>query len=364
MIKIRDFAKICNTTTQTLRYYDAEGLLKADYVDSSSGYRYYTPEAVERYKKIMFYKSLGFSLEDIKRLLTLSGKEMQNSLIQKKKEMVALIKNIQRQISVIEDLCKTDSISARFTRDIFRIPFENDPEVIGKWRLCGQIKDTENPDFSDFSEAPATIRKEIIFLPGGAFYWMFFWTKGTLYRISGKYNFAIPNSYRITEYRDTKYMILQYMSDDCIENGKDVIVLLYSQADKRAYTKEQIRLTDRTDIPFIEDPEVIGDWTVCDFVSEIADFKAGAVYTENCGASLSGVSFLPRGIFLRKHKNGTTQFLRYTKGVVLNHNMKTAEKYLIKKMCENEYLFIQHKSGDYSYGWKKPHWFVFKREKP
>ena len=36
MIKIGDLAKICNVSTQTLRYYDAEGVLKPDITDSSS----------------------------------------------------------------------------------------------------------------------------------------------------------------------------------------------------------------------------------------------------------------------------------------------------------------------------------------
>ena len=49
MIKIGDLAKICNVSTQTLRYYDAEGVLKPDITDSSSGYRFYSVDAVEKY---------------------------------------------------------------------------------------------------------------------------------------------------------------------------------------------------------------------------------------------------------------------------------------------------------------------------
>ena len=66
MIKIGDLAKICNVSTQTLRYYDTEGVLKPDITDSSSGYRFYSIDAVEKYKQILFYKNLGFSLDEIK----------------------------------------------------------------------------------------------------------------------------------------------------------------------------------------------------------------------------------------------------------------------------------------------------------
>ena len=68
MIKIGEFAKICNVSTQTLRYYDAVGLLKADIINSSSGYRFYSLDAVEKFKQILFYKDLGFSLEEIKKI--------------------------------------------------------------------------------------------------------------------------------------------------------------------------------------------------------------------------------------------------------------------------------------------------------
>ena len=63
MIKIGEFAKICNVSAQTLRYYDAEGVLKADVVDSSSGYRFYSIDAVDRYKKYYFIRILDLALK-------------------------------------------------------------------------------------------------------------------------------------------------------------------------------------------------------------------------------------------------------------------------------------------------------------
>ena len=60
MIKIGDLAKICNVSTQTLRYYDSEGVLKPDITDPSSGYRFYSVDAVEKYKKICFTRNSDF----------------------------------------------------------------------------------------------------------------------------------------------------------------------------------------------------------------------------------------------------------------------------------------------------------------
>ena len=54
MLKIGDFAKLCNVSARTLRYYDDEGVLKADFIDEATGYRFYSPEAKEKYQKIIF----------------------------------------------------------------------------------------------------------------------------------------------------------------------------------------------------------------------------------------------------------------------------------------------------------------------
>lgn len=62
MIKIGAFAKICNVSTQTLRYYDSVGILKADEIDPSSGYRFYSIDAVEKYKRITEVKKSLYRL--------------------------------------------------------------------------------------------------------------------------------------------------------------------------------------------------------------------------------------------------------------------------------------------------------------
>ncbi|MBO5023232.1 MAG: MerR family transcriptional regulator [Clostridia bacterium] len=75
MLKIGEFAKICNVSAQTLRFYDAEGVLCADFVDQESGYRYYEPEKINTYRRIVMLKDIGFSLDEIKLILGADGKE-------------------------------------------------------------------------------------------------------------------------------------------------------------------------------------------------------------------------------------------------------------------------------------------------
>ena len=66
MLKISEFASSVGWTVKTLRYYDEIGLLKPDYVDNYSGYRYYTEEQLKDAKIIDLFKSCYFSLDEIK----------------------------------------------------------------------------------------------------------------------------------------------------------------------------------------------------------------------------------------------------------------------------------------------------------
>lgn len=364
MIKIGDLAKICNVSTQTLRYYDAEGVLKPDITDSSSGYRFYSVDAVEKYKKILFYKDLGFSLEEIKKIQLASADELRNILQKKKETLSESIERFKGHIKTIDDICKGSS-EKPFLSEILLLPFENDAQMIGKWQLCGKLLD-ENELTSVEPVEEKTADTEIIFMPGGAFAWKYFWTKGTLYRISPKYTFAIPNPYKTVEYHGTRYMIVQFMSDDCIDYGEDSRMLVYRQIDNVAYTEQQIRPNiDKTDLPFVDDEPVHGEWVAVDFVPTIADFNPNLPYRDSKDIYMVGIQFLSRGICTRTIRSMTgnvTYMLRYTKGFVLNDKEMTAEEYQIKSIGGMNFLFVQHKSGDYFYGGMTPHWYVFERK--
>ena len=364
MIKIGDLAKICNVNTQTLRYYDAEGVLKPDITDSSSGYRFYSVGAVEKYKKILFYKELGFSLNEIKKIQLATNEELKDILKNKKATLSESIGRFKEQIKAIDSICEGTEKKPVLS-EILLLPFENDSQVVGKWQLCGKLLD-EN-DLTSLEDIGADIAdKEIIFMHGGTFAWKYFWTKGTLYRISPKYTFAIPNSYKTFEKNDVRYMIVQFMSDECIDYGEDISLLLYRQIDTVAYTEHQIRPNiDKTDLPYIDDESVLGLWVAFDYVPTISDFEPQKRHSNNEDLYMVDIKFLSRGICARTIRSmygKATYMLRYTKGFVLNDKEMTAEEYQIKSIDGKDFLFVQHKSGDYFYGDMTPHWYVFERK--
>ncbi len=366
MIKISELAKICGTTTHTLRYYDSEGVLCADRVDSESGYRYYSLDAVERFKKITFYKEMGFSLDEIKEIFSMSAEDAQQKLFEKKNELSEKVNKLNNNIAAIDTIVSAPDRFYQSIKDIFSMPFENDVDVIGKWVLCGRVVESSDVFGSLSDTIEDETDREIYFLPGGSPAWRYFWTKGVLYRIAPRYNFVIPNNYRIIIYKEEKYMVLDYLYDRCIEKGESSVPLLYKQIDNKSYTEFDIRKNkDDTDRGFDEDEAVLGDWEVCDYVPSVEHFEANRRFTPDEECYTKKLIFSPRGLCEKTVRNGKRNIkllLRYTKGFVLNDHEATAEEYIIKEIAGKNYLFVQHKSGDYFYGGAEPNLYVFKRK--
>ena len=366
MLKIGDFAKICNVSARTLRYYDDEGVLKADFIDDATGYRFYSPEAVEKYKKLVFYKDLGFSLQEIKKLLAATEEEEKEMLKQKKGTLLSSVQQIQGQVQTINGMFAHDE-GGKALPNILNIPFTDDPEVVGKWELCGMLRDEKDLSSTVMLPPEERLFQEIIFMPGGAPVWSYFWTKGIFYITSGKHGSAVANPYRTVRQDGAHYMIIYFMLSNGADSNK-ALPVLYRQIDTIAYSEDQMRpYIDRVDYPFVEDPAVSGAWSVVDFVRHAEDFDPAHQCSPKKRLSIVEMQFLPRGIclkFTRSEANGKKMSwgVNYTKGLVLNRTNMTAEEYIIKTFDGKEYLLVQHKSGDYAFGGYEPYWYVFERK--
>lgn len=69
MFRIGEFSQIARVTIDTLRHYDELGLLKPAKVDPFTGYRYYSAKQLMPLHRILALKEVGFSLEEIARIL-------------------------------------------------------------------------------------------------------------------------------------------------------------------------------------------------------------------------------------------------------------------------------------------------------
>ncbi|MBK8617377.1 MAG: MerR family transcriptional regulator [Anaerolineales bacterium] len=68
MFTVKQLSKMAGVTPRTLHHYDDIGLLKPSHV-GDNGYRYYGEESMLKLQQILFYRELGFPLEDIKQIM-------------------------------------------------------------------------------------------------------------------------------------------------------------------------------------------------------------------------------------------------------------------------------------------------------
>ena len=100
--KISDFAKIKNIDSQTLRYYDKLGLLKPNFVDCTSKYRYYTIDQFIMVDVIKFNKLLDLSLEEIMNNQKIRSLEKKIEII--KSQKTSLENKIEKYQSIVNNI--------------------------------------------------------------------------------------------------------------------------------------------------------------------------------------------------------------------------------------------------------------------
>lgn len=102
-ISIGRMAEINGVSIAALRHYDELGLLKPDYVDPKTGYRYYTINQNARLDMIAYMKELGMSLGEIGRVLEKEDISLIESILGKKSEQILeQIRELQERREAVE----------------------------------------------------------------------------------------------------------------------------------------------------------------------------------------------------------------------------------------------------------------------
>ena len=104
MFKIGDFSRFTRVSVKTLRHYDEVGLLRPRVVDRFTNYRYYSADQVPRLNQILALRELGFSLEQIGRLLeaALSTEQLRGMFVSKRAEIEARIRDEREQLGRVD----------------------------------------------------------------------------------------------------------------------------------------------------------------------------------------------------------------------------------------------------------------------
>jgi DNA-binding transcriptional MerR regulator len=104
MFKIGEFSRFTRVSVKTLRHYDELGLLRPRVVDRFTNYRYYSADQVPRLNQILALRELGFSLEQIGRLLEadLSPEQLRGMFAGKRAEIVERLRAEEAQLARVD----------------------------------------------------------------------------------------------------------------------------------------------------------------------------------------------------------------------------------------------------------------------
>lgn len=111
---VKQVARLSGVSVRTLHHYDEVGLLKPACV-GANGYRYYGREELLRLQQILFHRELGFSLEEIARVLDAKGFDRVAALKAHRAKLEAatrryrqLVRTIDQTLAALEGDAKMD----------------------------------------------------------------------------------------------------------------------------------------------------------------------------------------------------------------------------------------------------------------
>lgn len=115
LFTIGEMARLFGINAKTLRFYDETGIVKPEYVDPDSGYRYYSTQQFERLNTIKYLRALDMPLEKIRRFFEnrdidqMIGilKEQQLEVLRRQIELERIRHKIDERLKQLDDAVHT-----------------------------------------------------------------------------------------------------------------------------------------------------------------------------------------------------------------------------------------------------------------
>ena len=131
-------ARMAGVTVRTLHHYDEIGLLRAS-DRSDAGYRRYADADLERLQRILFYRELGFGLDDIKTVMTDGNADAIGHLRRQHAMLRDRIRRLERMAVAVEKAMEARTMGINLTpEERLEVFGDFDPdqysaEVEGRW---------------------------------------------------------------------------------------------------------------------------------------------------------------------------------------------------------------------------------------
>jgi DNA-binding transcriptional MerR regulator len=173
-------SELAGVSVRALHHYDEVGLLKPS-ARTGSGYRLYGPADLERLQRILFYRELGFPLEQIATILDEPQIGAVTHLSRQHGLVTDRIERLQKVLTAIEKEMEANKMGVELTpEDRFEVwgdfvPEDHEDEVEERWGSTDAYKEsqlrTARYDKSDWvtikAEADDTIRRLAALMASG-----------------------------------------------------------------------------------------------------------------------------------------------------------------------------------------------------
>ncbi len=121
-------ARLAGVTVRTLHHYDEIGLL-APSARSEAGYRRYADADLERLQRILFYRELGFGLDDIRTVITEGGADALGHLRRQHAMLLDRIRRLERMAAAVEKALEARTMGINLTpEERFEVFGDFDPD--------------------------------------------------------------------------------------------------------------------------------------------------------------------------------------------------------------------------------------------
>lgn len=263
-------------------------------------------------------------------------------------------------------------------RDRVDYPFENDPSLVGTWEPVDFVKEKSNfvPGIQSWplDKNDSFVVKRIAFTsegkslisvkgepltPGG-----FTFTKDHILHLGDK----TDSAYEIRDIDGAQYLLMQWKSGDYTFRHQVPYYYVFKKLDSDDHINDEfISLqSDDTDLTFVSDENLLGQWHSVSFVKTIDKFTP---QKPDNGISL----FLKSATFYEDGNVScvTTQdggdeeersgYFTWTKGKLITVEHSCVRDYHIKEIQGKTYLFFPWINGDVIYRNDPVHYYVFEK---
>ncbi|MGW2340693.1 MerR family transcriptional regulator [Streptomyces sp. NPDC001661] len=121
-------ARFAGTTVRTLHHYDEIGLLTPS-ERSTAGHRRYGESDLDRLQQVLFYRELGFPLDEIQALLDDPGADPREHLRRQHELLTVRIEKLQKMAEAVEHAMEAQKMGIQLTpEERFEVFGDKDPE--------------------------------------------------------------------------------------------------------------------------------------------------------------------------------------------------------------------------------------------